>query len=52
MNQENVPAHNCSGMLSERLKKKDMEIKDLKELLWKASNKFDSVFTKYYPEEY
>ena len=52
MNQENVPAHNCSGMLTERLKKKEMEIKDLKELLWKASNKFDTVFTKYYPQEY
>ena len=39
-------------MLTEKLQKKDMEIRDLKELLSKASNKFDSVFTKYYPQEY
>ena len=29
-----------------------MEIRDLKELLSKASNKFDTVFTNYYPQEY
>jgi flagellar capping protein FliD len=36
-------------MLTERLEKKDKEIRDLKELLAKASNKFYTVFNKYYP---
>jgi hypothetical protein len=36
-------------MLTERLEKKDKEIREMKELLAKASNKFDTVFTKYYP---
>ena len=39
-------------MLTERLQKKDTEIKELKELLAKVSNKFDTVFTKYYPQEF
>ena len=39
-------------MLTEKLQKKDVEIKELKELLSKVSKKFDTVFTKYYPEEF
>jgi len=52
MNQENAPAHNCSALLTDRLQKKDKEVKDLKDLLAKVSNNFDKVFTLYYPKEY
>jgi archaellum component FlaC len=39
-------------LLTDRLQKKDKEVKDLKDLLSVVSNKFDTVFTKYYPKEY
>ena len=39
-------------MLTDRLQKKDKEVKDLKDLLAKVSNNFDKVFTLYYPKEY
>jgi hypothetical protein len=39
-------------LLTDRLQKKDKEVKDLKDLLSAISTKFDTVFTKYYPKDY
>ena len=39
-------------MMTDKVQKKDMEIKELKDLLSKAASKFETVLKKYYPEEY
>jgi hypothetical protein len=37
-------------MMTDKVQKKDMEIKELKDLLSKAASKFETVLKKYYPE--
>ena len=46
---EEIPGHSCAGILNEKLKEKEKENGELKELLAKVNNKLEKVFKKYYP---
>jgi len=47
--QRETAAHDCSERLSERLRAKDRENAELKEVLGRVNNKLEVVFKAYYP---